>query len=125
MQDQTAASEVVNSTSATPSATTPFRRRTLLRAAACEGDLPDDHAAAAAMRRRHSAHGFAGAEDRFIAGWSAPTFVGTPEQIAQRFVDISGIGVDGMMLGFHDYAEELAYFDANVMPLLRQAGVRT
>lgn len=64
------------------------------------------------------------AEDRFIAGWSAPTFVGTPEQIAQRFVDISDIGVDGMMLGFHDYAEELTYFDKNVMPLLKQAGIR-
>ena len=64
------------------------------------------------------------AEDRFIAGWSAPAFVGTPEQIAQRFVDIADIGVDGMMLGFHDYADELAYFDKNVMPLLKQAGIR-
>ncbi|MER5671885.1 LLM class flavin-dependent oxidoreductase [Pseudonocardia alni] len=64
------------------------------------------------------------AEDRFIAGWSAPTFIGTPEQIAQRFVDITDIGVDGMVLGFHDYAEELAYFDKNVMPLLKQAGIR-
>lgn len=64
------------------------------------------------------------AEDRFIAGWSAPTFVGTPEQIAQRFVEASEVGVDGMMLGFLDYAAELAYFDDNVMPLLRQAGLR-
>ncbi|GAA1391545.1 LLM class flavin-dependent oxidoreductase [Pseudonocardia kongjuensis] len=64
------------------------------------------------------------AEDRFIAGWSAPTFVGTPEQIAQRFVDISGIGVDGMLLGFHDYAVELDHFEENVMPLLKEAGVR-
>ncbi|WP_354701715.1 FMNH(2)-dependent dimethylsulfone monooxygenase [Paraconexibacter sp. AEG42_29] len=64
------------------------------------------------------------AEDRFIAGWSAPTFVGTPEQIAERFVQVSEVGVDGMMLGFLDYASELAYFDENVMPLLRQAGLR-
>ena len=64
------------------------------------------------------------AEDRFIAGWSAPTFVGTPEQIAERFVEISEAGVDGMMLGFHDYADELRYFDHRVMPLLRQAGLR-
>jgi alkanesulfonate monooxygenase SsuD/methylene tetrahydromethanopterin reductase-like flavin-dependent oxidoreductase (luciferase family) len=64
------------------------------------------------------------AEDRFIAGWSAPTFVGTPEQIAERFVEIGEAGVDGMMLGFHDYADELRYFDHRVMPLLRQAGLR-
>ncbi|HZZ48748.1 MAG TPA: LLM class flavin-dependent oxidoreductase [Pseudonocardia sp.] len=64
------------------------------------------------------------AEDRFIAGWSAPTFVGTPEQIAQKFVEISDSGVDGMVLAFLDYATELAYFDKHVMPLLREAGVR-
>lgn len=64
------------------------------------------------------------AEDRFIAGWSAPAFVGTPEQIAERFLEISDVGVDGMVLGFLDYAAELEYFDANVMPLLRQAGLR-
>jgi dimethylsulfone monooxygenase len=64
------------------------------------------------------------AEDRFIAGWGAPTFVGTPEQIAQQFIEISNAGIDGMVLGFLDYAAELTYFDENVTPLLKQAGLR-
>jgi alkanesulfonate monooxygenase SsuD/methylene tetrahydromethanopterin reductase-like flavin-dependent oxidoreductase (luciferase family) len=65
-----------------------------------------------------------GAEDRFIAGYGAPAYVGTPEQVAERLVEVHDVGVAGMTLGFLDYARELEYFDQNVMPLLRQAGLR-
>jgi dimethylsulfone monooxygenase len=37
---------------------------------------------------------------------------------------ISEIGIEGIVLGFLDYHEELAYFERAVMPLLRQAGLR-
>jgi alkanesulfonate monooxygenase SsuD/methylene tetrahydromethanopterin reductase-like flavin-dependent oxidoreductase (luciferase family) len=63
-------------------------------------------------------------EDRFIVGWGTPAIVGTPEQVAQRFLEIHQAGITGLTLGFLDYAAELDYFDRNVMPLLRQAGLR-
>jgi hypothetical protein len=34
------------------------------------------------------------------------------------------MGIEGAILGFLDYHEELAYFERAVMPLLKQAGLR-
>jgi hypothetical protein len=34
------------------------------------------------------------------------------------------MGIGGVILGFLDYHEELAYFERAVMPLLKQAGLR-
>lgn len=62
--------------------------------------------------------------DRFVAGFGAPTFMGTPEQVAEQIVRTYDAGVTGLTLAFLDYAPELAYFDDHVMPLLRQAGLR-
>jgi dimethylsulfone monooxygenase len=64
------------------------------------------------------------AEDRFITGWGAPVFLGTPEQITERLAAVSAAGISGMTLGFNDPENELAYFDKTVMPLLREAGLR-
>ncbi|OBI41375.1 monooxygenase [Mycobacterium sp. E796] len=64
------------------------------------------------------------AVDRFITGYGGAPFVGTPEQIVDRFIEIEKAGIAGMTLGFLDYAEELAHFDDTVMPLLQQAGLR-
>jgi len=62
--------------------------------------------------------------ERFILGWRGYPIVGTPEQVVDQLKAISAIGVEGVILGFLDYHEELAYFDRAVMPLLRQAGLR-
>jgi dimethylsulfone monooxygenase len=64
------------------------------------------------------------AVDRFITGYGGAPFVGTPEQIVDRFIAIEKAGVSGMTLGFLDYAQDLKHFDDTVMPLLRQAGLR-
>lgn len=64
------------------------------------------------------------AEDRFITGYGGAPFVGTAEQIADRFVEMAKAGVAGMTLGFLDYAEGLRQFDESIMPLLREAGLR-
>jgi len=37
---------------------------------------------------------------------------------------IHGLGIQGLILAWLDYREELAYFGERVMPLLRQAGLR-
>jgi alkanesulfonate monooxygenase SsuD/methylene tetrahydromethanopterin reductase-like flavin-dependent oxidoreductase (luciferase family) len=64
------------------------------------------------------------AEDAFITGWGTPVFLGTPEQITDRFIAIEKAGISGMTLGFHDYEHGLEHFDKAVMPLLREAGLR-
>ncbi|ANW62899.1 monooxygenase [Mycobacterium sp. djl-10] len=65
-----------------------------------------------------------GMEDRFITGWGAPAFVGTPEQIADQFIGLEKAGISGITMGFLDYAAELEYFGETVLPLLREAGLR-
>jgi len=60
----------------------------------------------------------------FIAGAGAARIVGTPEQVVDQLRDISDAGMNGVMLGFLDWEEEVTYFGQKVMPLLRQAGLR-
>lgn len=62
--------------------------------------------------------------ERFIAGWGGYPLVGTPEQVVEKMQHIHAMGIDGFILSWLDYAEELEYFGARVMPLLRQAGLR-
>jgi dimethylsulfone monooxygenase len=62
--------------------------------------------------------------ERFILGWGGYPIVGTPEQAVDELRKISALGIEGVILGFLDYYEELAYFDRAVMPLLQQAGLR-
>jgi alkanesulfonate monooxygenase SsuD/methylene tetrahydromethanopterin reductase-like flavin-dependent oxidoreductase (luciferase family) len=62
--------------------------------------------------------------ERFIAGWGGYPLVGTPEQVVEKMLAIHAMGIDGFILSWLDYAEELKYFGERVMPLLRQAGLR-
>jgi alkanesulfonate monooxygenase SsuD/methylene tetrahydromethanopterin reductase-like flavin-dependent oxidoreductase (luciferase family) len=62
--------------------------------------------------------------ERFILGWGGYPIVGTPEQAVDQLKKISALGIQGVILGFLDYHEELAYFERAVMPLLKQAGLR-
>lgn len=62
--------------------------------------------------------------ERFILGWGGYPLVGTPEQVVEELCRISEIGIGGVILGFLDYYEEIAYFERKVMPLLKQAGLR-
>jgi alkanesulfonate monooxygenase SsuD/methylene tetrahydromethanopterin reductase-like flavin-dependent oxidoreductase (luciferase family) len=63
-------------------------------------------------------------QERFILGWGGYPIIGTPEQVVEELQTLSDAGMDGVILGFLDYYEEMAYFEKNVMPLLRQAGLR-
>ncbi|HTQ25950.1 MAG TPA: LLM class flavin-dependent oxidoreductase [Candidatus Binataceae bacterium] len=62
--------------------------------------------------------------ERFILGWGGYPIVGTPEQAVDQLKTISAMGIEGVILGFLDYHEELAYFERAVMPLLKQVGLR-
>jgi alkanesulfonate monooxygenase SsuD/methylene tetrahydromethanopterin reductase-like flavin-dependent oxidoreductase (luciferase family) len=50
--------------------------------------------------------------------------IGTPEQVVEGFQELSDAGMEGMIMGFLDYHEELDLFGEKVMPLLREAGLR-
>ena len=63
--------------------------------------------------------------ERIVAGWGTNPIIGTPEQVTAQLAEVSAAGIDGVVFGFLDYNEELKYFDSAVMPLLRQAGLRT
>lgn len=62
--------------------------------------------------------------DPFVLSFGAFPIIGNPEQVADKLIQLSNAGMDGVVMAFLDYNEELAYFDEKVMPLLRQAGVR-
>ncbi|MFE8647024.1 dimethylsulfone monooxygenase SfnG [Sphingomonas sp. NCPPB 2930] len=45
--------------------------------------------------------------------------IGTPQQIAERIVALKAIGVDLVLAGFLHFIEEVEYFGARVLPLVR------
>lgn len=62
--------------------------------------------------------------ERFIAGWGGYPLVGTPEQVVAMMVELHGLGIEGFILSWLDYYEELKYFGEKVLPLMKQAGLR-
>jgi alkanesulfonate monooxygenase SsuD/methylene tetrahydromethanopterin reductase-like flavin-dependent oxidoreductase (luciferase family) len=62
---------------------------------------------------------------RLMAGYGSYPLVGTPSQIVDELVRLSADGVDGLALTWVDYAVELRQFIDEVLPLLRQAGLRS
>jgi FMNH2-dependent dimethyl sulfone monooxygenase len=62
--------------------------------------------------------------DRMAAGFNAMPFVGTAEQVAEKFVAAADGGLDGLAISWDDYDEGLAAYAEAVRPLLLQAGLR-
>jgi dimethylsulfone monooxygenase len=60
----------------------------------------------------------------FVAGAGAARVVGTPEQCVEQLAEINEVGMDGVMLGFLNWNEELDFFGERVLPLLEEAGLR-
>ena len=46
--------------------------------------------------------------------------IGTPHQIAERIVELKAVGVDLILSGFLHFIEEVEYFGAKVLPLVRE-----
>ena len=61
---------------------------------------------------------------RFAAGAGTYPLVGTPGHIAAEMVKISAAGFAGTTVSFVNFKDELPYFIATVLPLLREAGLR-
>lgn len=62
---------------------------------------------------------------RFAGGAGSYPLVGTPEKIADDMMRISKQGYSGIALSFVNYTYELPFFCDRVLPLLRQAGLRS
>ncbi|MDL4771804.1 MULTISPECIES: LLM class flavin-dependent oxidoreductase [Thermomonosporaceae] len=62
--------------------------------------------------------------DRFAAGHGSCPLVGDPDDVADAIAAFAGAGFDGIALSFLNYADELGYFAAEVIPRLEARGVR-
>ena len=60
----------------------------------------------------------------FIAGHGGYPLVGTPAQIVDQMEELSAIGVDGCLISWVRYREEVQQWIDQVMPLMVDAGQR-
>jgi alkanesulfonate monooxygenase SsuD/methylene tetrahydromethanopterin reductase-like flavin-dependent oxidoreductase (luciferase family) len=63
-------------------------------------------------------------EDKAMLGMGARQLVGTPDQVAEGLRELGEIGLDGVMLAFLDYYEEMPYFAETVIPRLAEMRLR-
>jgi FMNH2-dependent dimethyl sulfone monooxygenase len=50
--------------------------------------------------------------------------VGSPEQVVEQLLALRGAGIDGVQLGFFDFAVDLEHFGRRILPLMKEAGLR-
>ena len=60
----------------------------------------------------------------FIAGWGGYPLIGTKEQIVDGLDKLSAMGLDGVLLSWPRYEEQMREFKTVTYPLLVQAGLR-
>jgi alkanesulfonate monooxygenase SsuD/methylene tetrahydromethanopterin reductase-like flavin-dependent oxidoreductase (luciferase family) len=65
-----------------------------------------------------------GHKAHFIAGHGGYPLVGTAEQIVEELDKLADIGVDGCLISWVDYLNELRQWNADVLPLMVEAGLR-
>lgn len=53
------------------------------------------------------------------------SIVGSPQEVADTIVRLHRAGVDGVQLSFFDFKPDLDFFGERVLPLLREAGLRS
>src|SRR5690606_23061557 len=72
----------------------------------------------------HEADAYRLHRKRFAGGGGTYPLVGTPRHIAEQMVRMSEVGFAGTTVSFVNFKDELPYFIENVLPLLREAGLR-
>jgi alkanesulfonate monooxygenase SsuD/methylene tetrahydromethanopterin reductase-like flavin-dependent oxidoreductase (luciferase family) len=72
----------------------------------------------------HDAEAYRLHRKRFVGGAGTYPLVGTPAHIAAEMVRMCEAGFAGTTVSFVNFADELPYFIATVLPLLREAGIR-
>ena len=61
---------------------------------------------------------------RLIAGWGGYPLIGTPERIVDHLTALTSTGLDGIVLSWVNYHDEMRQWNDEVMPLIEQAGLR-
>jgi len=72
----------------------------------------------------HAWKGREGRNDPYAKIGGNVYIVGTPEQVVERFQGLKDAGIDGLQLSFFDFKEDLDNFGENILPLMKQAGLR-
>jgi FMNH2-dependent dimethyl sulfone monooxygenase len=62
--------------------------------------------------------------ERFIAGWGGYPLVGTPEQVVEGMKELNDAGMGGIIMGLIDPLQELPMFENEILPLMKEAGLR-
>jgi alkanesulfonate monooxygenase SsuD/methylene tetrahydromethanopterin reductase-like flavin-dependent oxidoreductase (luciferase family) len=60
----------------------------------------------------------------FIGGWGGFALVGTSEQIVEGLARLSALGLDGVVVSWPRYIEDMRCFRRQTLPLIKQAGLR-
>ncbi|KAL5338954.1 luciferase-like domain-containing protein [Aspergillus crustosus] len=50
--------------------------------------------------------------------------IGTPTEVVEQIAALHQVGIDGLQLGFYDWKVDFDHFLANILPLLKEAGLR-
>ncbi|KAL4885427.1 luciferase-like domain-containing protein [Aspergillus karnatakaensis] len=50
--------------------------------------------------------------------------IGTPKEVVEQLAALHKTGIDGVQLGFYDWVVDFDYFLKNILPLLKEAGLR-
>jgi alkanesulfonate monooxygenase SsuD/methylene tetrahydromethanopterin reductase-like flavin-dependent oxidoreductase (luciferase family) len=60
----------------------------------------------------------------FMAGWGGFPLIGTSEQVVEGLQTLSQMGLDGALISWPRYIEDMRWFQKNTYPLIEQAGLR-
>jgi alkanesulfonate monooxygenase SsuD/methylene tetrahydromethanopterin reductase-like flavin-dependent oxidoreductase (luciferase family) len=63
-------------------------------------------------------------KDHFLAGWGGYQIIGTAEHAVDSLTLLSDCGFDGVLLSWPRYEADMARFQAETYPMIRQAGLR-
>ncbi len=74
--------------------------------------------------RSHEPDAFDHYRQRFAGGAGTYPLIGTPERIVEDLIAIADAGYAGAALTFVNYTDELPFFLARVLPLMREVGLR-
>jgi alkanesulfonate monooxygenase SsuD/methylene tetrahydromethanopterin reductase-like flavin-dependent oxidoreductase (luciferase family) len=75
-----------------------------------------------AMRTPGADAGTAAIQGRNLGG--NIEIVGSPEQVVEQLLALKRAGIDGVQLGFFDFAVDLEHYGRRILPLMKEAGLR-
>ena len=60
----------------------------------------------------------------FMAGWGGYPLIGTSEQVVEGLQTLSRMGLDGALISWPRYIEDMRWFREHTYPMVQQAGLR-